>query len=61
VVLIAKKAGRTTFTEIDSVSEDGNTLTQTVKDMTEAETVTIRTQSHGVEAGFVGSHMISGV
>jgi hypothetical protein len=60
VVLIAKKVGRTMFTEIDSVSQDGNTLTQMVKDTTEAETVTIETQSRRVEAGPVGSHMISG-
>jgi hypothetical protein len=60
VVLIAKKAGRTMFTEVDSVSQDGNTLTQMVKDTTEAETVTIQTQSHRVKAGPVGSHTISG-
>lgn len=60
VVLIAKKVGRTMFTEIDSVSPDGNTLTQMVKDTTEAETVTIETWSHRVEAGPAGSHAISG-
>jgi hypothetical protein len=32
LVLIAKKVGRTTFTEVDSISKDGNTLTQMVKD-----------------------------
>src|ERR1700687_2551222 len=31
VLLIAKKAGRTMFREVDSVSQDGNTLTQMVK------------------------------
>jgi hypothetical protein len=60
VLLIAKKLGRTMFTEVDSVSQDGNTLTQMVKDMTEAETVTIETQSHRVESGNAGSHNISG-
>ena len=60
VVLIAKKGGRTMFTEIDSVSQDGNTLTQMVKDTTEAETVTIETQSHRVESGPTGSHTFSG-
>jgi|SRR5215468_12474219 len=60
VVLIAKKIGRTMFTEIDSVSQDGNTLTQMVKDTTEAETVTIKTQSRRVEAGPASSHTISG-
>jgi hypothetical protein len=60
VLLIAKKAGRTMFTEIDSVSQDGNTLTQMVKDTTEAETVTIETQSRRVESGPAGSQPISG-
>ena len=60
VVLIAKKVGRTMFTEIDSVSQDGNTLTQMVKDTTEAETVTIETQSHRIEAEPGDSHTISG-
>lgn len=60
VVLIAKKIGRTMFTEVDSVSQDGNALTQMVKDTTEAETVTTETQSHRVESGSAGSHSISG-
>jgi len=60
VVLIAKKLGRTMFTEIDSVSADGNTLTQMVKDTTEAETVTIETRSRRVEPGPAGSHTIAG-
>jgi hypothetical protein len=60
VVLIAKKGGRTMFTEVDSISEDGNMLTQIVKDTTEAETVTIETQSHRVESGHASSHGISG-
>ena len=60
VMLIAKKVGRTMFTEIDAVSPDGNTLTQMVKDTTEAETVTIETWSHRVEAGPAGFHAISG-
>jgi hypothetical protein len=60
VLLIGKKAGRTMFTEVDSVSQDGKTLTQMVKDKTEAETVTIETQSHRLEGGSVGSHTTSG-
>jgi ABC-type sulfate/molybdate transport systems ATPase subunit len=36
VEIIAKKAGRTMLTEVDAVSPDGNTLTQMVKDTTEA-------------------------
>jgi len=61
VLLIAKKAGRTMFTEVDSVSQDGKTLTQMVKDTTEAETVTIETQSHRLEGGRAGSHPTSGI
>jgi hypothetical protein len=60
VELIAKKAGRTMFTEVDTVSPDGNTLTQVVRDTTEAETVTIETRSRRVEKGPAGSHAISG-
>jgi len=43
VVIIAKKAGKTMLTEVDAISPDGSTLTQLVKDTTEAETVTIET------------------
>jgi len=60
VLLIAKKAGRTMFTEVDSVSKDGKTLTQMVKDTTEDETVTIETQSYRVEGGPADSQAISG-
>jgi hypothetical protein len=61
LVLIAKKSGRTIFTEIDSVSSDATTLTQMVKDTTEAATVTIETQSHRVDARPTGANTISGV
>lgn len=60
VLLVAKKAGRTMFTEVDSMSLDGKTLTQMVKDTTEAETVTLETQSHRVEGGPADSQAISG-
>jgi hypothetical protein len=60
VVLIAKKAGKTTFTEVDAVSPDGSTLTQLVKDTTEAETVTIETRNRRIGKGPAGSHAISG-
>ena len=49
------------FTEVDSVSQDGRTLTQMVKDTTEAETVTVETQSHRLEGGRAGSHATSGI
>jgi hypothetical protein len=48
------------FTEIDSVSQEGNALTQMVKDTTESETVTLELQSHRVDNGPAGSHAISG-
>ncbi len=60
VEIIAKKAGKTMFTEVDAVSPDGITLTQLVKDTTEAETVTIETHDRRVGKGPVGSHAISG-
>jgi len=60
VELIAKKAGRTMFTELDTISADGNTLTQVVRDTTEREAVTIETRSRRIENGPAGSHAISG-
>lgn len=60
VEIIAKKAGKTTYTEVDAVSPDGNVLTQVVKDTTEADTVTIETDSRRVADGPPGSHPISG-
>ena len=60
VLLISKKDGKVMFTEVDIVSTGGGTLTQTVKDTTEAETVTITTVSKRVQKGPPGSHAISG-
>jgi hypothetical protein len=60
VAFIAKKAGKTMFTEVVAISPDGTTLTQVVKDTTEAETVTIETSSRRIEEGPAGSHAISG-
>ncbi|MGE5326438.1 MAG: hypothetical protein ACM3NO_05325 [Deltaproteobacteria bacterium] len=60
IEIIRQKAGRTTFTEIDSVSPDGNTLTQSVKDTTEAEPVNIETQFHRIDKGPPNSHAIPG-
>jgi len=60
VELIAKKDGITMFTEVDTISPDGNTLTQFVRDTTEAEAVTMETRSRRVERGPAGSHAISG-
>jgi hypothetical protein len=40
VEIISKKAGKPMYTERDTVSADGNTLTKVMKDTTEAEAVT---------------------
>lgn len=60
VEIISKKAGKTMFTETDTVSADGSTLTQFVKDTTEAEAVTFETLSRRLKKGPSGSHGISG-
>jgi hypothetical protein len=60
VEVISKKAGKIMFTEVDTVSPDGATLTQGVKDTTEAQAVTIETHSRRVAPGPAGSHVISG-
>ena len=60
VEIISKKAGKIMFTEVDTVSSDGATLTQVVKDTTEAQTVTIETRSKRVNPRPSGSHVISG-
>jgi hypothetical protein len=60
VEIIAKKAGKTMFTEVDAISPDGRTLTQLVKDTTEADTVTIEARNRRIDKGPVGSHAISG-
>jgi hypothetical protein len=60
IEIISKKAGKTMFTELDTVSADGGTLTQVVKDTTEAQAVTIKTLSKRVEMGPDGSHLLSG-
>ena len=60
IEIITKKAGKTMFTEVDTVSPDGRTLTQVVKDTTEAQAVTIETLSKRVDQGPAGSHAISG-
>jgi hypothetical protein len=60
VEIIAKKVGKPMLTEVDAVSPDGITLTQVVKDTTEAETVTIETRNRRIDKGPAGSHVISG-
>ena len=60
VEVIAKKAGKPMFAETDTISPDGNTLTQETKDTTEAEAVTVETLYHRVDPAPAGSHIISG-
>lgn len=60
VEIVAKKAGKTMFTEVDTVSTDGNTLTQVVKDTTEAQAVESETLSKRVEPAPTGTHRLSG-
>jgi hypothetical protein len=60
VQIVAKKAGKTMFTELASVSPDGSTLTQQIKDTTQAETVTNETLAHRIEKAPSEAHLISG-
>ena len=60
VQIVAKKAGKTMFTELASVSPNGSTLTQEIKDTTEAQTVTIETLAHRIEKAPPDAHLISG-
>lgn len=56
----SKKAGNPMFTETDTVSADGNTLTQVVKDTTEAEAVTFENLYRRVAPAPPGAHVLSG-
>jgi hypothetical protein len=60
VEIISKKAGKVMFTELDTISQDGDTLTAVVKDTTEAQAVTIETVSKRIDRGPVGSHILCG-
>jgi hypothetical protein len=60
VEFIAKKDGKTMFTELDTVSSDGSTLTQSLKDTTESQPVTIETLSKRIDQGLPDSHVLSG-
>jgi len=60
VQIISKKAGKTMFTETDTVSADGNTLTQVMKDTTEAEAVTFESDFRRIAPAPAGAHVISG-
>jgi hypothetical protein len=60
VEVTSKKAGKPMFTETDTVSPDGNTLTQVVKDTTEAEAVTFENIFRRVAPASPGEHVLSG-
>ncbi|HXJ86242.1 MAG TPA: hypothetical protein VMS18_05460 [Candidatus Binatia bacterium] len=60
VEIIAKKAGKTMYMEFASVSADGSTLTQLIKDTTESDTVTIETLARRLDKGAPEAHAISG-
>ena len=60
VEIVAKKAGKTMFTEVDTVSPDRSTLTQVVRDTTEAQPVESETLSKRVEQAPNGYHLLSG-
>jgi hypothetical protein len=60
VQVTSKKAGKPMFTETDTVSSDGNTLTQVVKDMTEAEAVTFENLYKRAAPAPPGAHVLSG-
>jgi len=60
VQITAKKAGKTMFVEFTTVSADGATLTQVIKDTTESDTVSTETQFHRLEKGPTDAHAVSG-
>lgn len=60
VTVTSKKAGKTMFTETDTVSADGNALTQVMKDTTEAEAVTFESVFRRIAPAAPGAHVLSG-
>ena len=58
VEIISKKAGKPMFTETDTVSADGNTLTQVMKDTTEAEAVTFESVFRRIAPAPPGAHVL---
>jgi len=60
VRITTDKDGKIFYTETDTLSPDGNDLTQFVKDTTEAEAVTTTDQFHRIEKAPPGAHPISG-
>ena len=60
VEVTSKKAGKPMFTETDTVSPDGDTLTQVVKDTTEAEAVTFKSEFGRIAPAPPSAHVLSG-
>src|SRR5215472_52461 len=60
VEIISKKAGKPMYTETDTVSADDNTLTQVMKDTTEAEAVTFESDFRRIAPAPAGAHAVSG-
>jgi hypothetical protein len=60
VEITSKKAGKPTYTETDTVSADGNTLTKVMKDTTEAEAVTFESDFRRIAPAPAGAHAVSG-
>ena len=61
VAIVTKKNGKNLYKESDTLSVDGNELTQLVRDTTEAEAVTTRAWFRRIKKGAVGAHAISGL
>jgi len=60
VELIQKKDGKTLYTETDTVSPDGNSMTAKFNDQTEAQAVTGDMTLARISKGPSGSHALSG-
>jgi hypothetical protein len=60
VEVVSKKAGKAMFIETETVSADGNTLIQVLKDTTESEAVTFVTTSRRIALRPTGAHLVSG-
>lgn len=60
VEVTSKKAGKPMYVETDTVSADGSLLTQVVKDMTEAEAVTLESVYKRVAPAPPNAHVLSG-
>lgn len=60
VEVTSKKAGKPMYKETDTVSPDRNILTQVVKDMTEAEAVTLESVFRRTAPPPPGAHAVSG-